>query len=49
MDKWLNEERSVDFVIDHIDEANFDPEFYEDPTKAIKKAFYKKHSNKAAV
>ena len=49
MDKWLNEERSVDYVIDNIDEANFDPEFYEDPTKAIKKAFQKKHSNKAAV
>ncbi len=25
---WLNEKRDVDYVIDHLSEANFDPEFY---------------------
>ncbi|WP_191858785.1 NAD(P)/FAD-dependent oxidoreductase [Hanstruepera ponticola] len=27
-DKWLTEKRSVDFVLSHLKEANFDPEFY---------------------
>ena len=27
-DRWLNEERSVDYVIEHLIDANFDPEFY---------------------
>ena len=27
-DKWLTEKRDVDFVIKHLVEANFDPEFY---------------------
>ena len=25
---WLNEKRDVDYVINHLSEANFDPEFY---------------------
>ena len=28
-DRWLTEEKSMDYVIDHLKEANFDPEFYE--------------------
>ena len=27
-DRWLNEERSADYVMAHLKEANFDPEFY---------------------
>lgn len=27
-DRWLTEERTVDYVIDNLSEANFDPEFY---------------------
>ena len=27
-DRWLNENRDVDYVIYHLSEANFDPEFY---------------------
>ena len=27
-DTWLNEERTADYVIEHLAEANFDPEFY---------------------
>ncbi len=27
-DKWLTEKRDVDYVIKHLPEANFDPEFY---------------------
>lgn len=28
MDRWLTEKRSVDFVLENLKEANFDPEFY---------------------
>ena len=27
-DAWLTEERSVEFVLEHLKDANFDPEFY---------------------
>jgi len=25
---WIREEKDIDYVIDHLDQANFDPEFY---------------------
>jgi hypothetical protein len=28
MDRWLTEQRDVDYVIQNLKEANFDPEFY---------------------
>ena len=27
-DTWLTEKRDVDYVMEHLSEANFDPEFY---------------------
>ena len=27
-DTWLTENRDADYVINHLSEANFDPEFY---------------------
>ncbi|MFS4468590.1 NAD(P)/FAD-dependent oxidoreductase [Maribacter sp. 2210JD10-5] len=27
-DRWLTEERTVDYVMEHLKDANFDPEFY---------------------
>lgn len=27
-DRWLTEERSADYVLEHLKDANFDPEFY---------------------
>ena len=48
MDQWLNEERSVDYVIDHFSSANFDPEFYIDHTKNIQQSF-QQQKNKVAV
>jgi NADH oxidase (H2O2-forming) len=38
-DKWLTEERSIDYVIDHLKQANFDPEFYKRHEKEILKSF----------
>ena len=27
-DRWLNENRTIDYVLEHLKDANFDPEFY---------------------
>ncbi len=40
-DKWLREKRSVDFVMEHLAEANFDPEFFERHEGEIVKGFKK--------
>ncbi len=37
---WLNEKKSIDFVIENLREANFDPEFYSGSEPFIKKAFF---------
>ncbi|NNK31084.1 MAG: NAD(P)/FAD-dependent oxidoreductase, partial [Flavobacteriaceae bacterium] len=34
-DNWLNEERSIDHVMEFLADANFDPEFYQDYEKQI--------------
>ncbi len=38
-DKWLREKRNVDFVMGHMAEANFDPEFFERHEKEILSGF----------
>ena len=38
-DRWLTEERSIDYVVDHLSQANFDPEFYKHHEKEILKSF----------
>ncbi len=44
-DRWLTEERSVDFVLEHLKDANFDPEFYSQYEKEIV-AKYNSENNK---
>ncbi|NNK88236.1 MAG: NAD(P)/FAD-dependent oxidoreductase, partial [Flavobacteriaceae bacterium] len=39
--RWLNEERKVEYVIKNLSEANFDPEFYSQYETEIKQAFSK--------
>ena len=39
--RWLNEERDVDFVISNLKQANFDPEFYSHYEKDIQSEFKK--------
>ncbi len=34
-DRWLTEERDVDYVMEHLADANFDPEFYKNYESAI--------------
>lgn len=38
-DKWLTENRDVNYVINHLSEANFDPEFFKRYEEDIAKAF----------
>lgn len=40
-DRWLTEKRKIQEVIDHLEEANFDPEFHHRYEPLIKKAFKK--------
>ena len=35
IDRWLTEKRSADYVMEHLKEANFDPEFYKSFEKEI--------------
>lgn len=41
-DSWLTEKRSVNYVIEHLKEANFDPEFYKRFEEEIRKDFEKR-------
>jgi len=38
-DRWLTEKRDIDFIINHLPEANFDPEFYKHYEKDILHAY----------
>jgi len=40
-DQWLTEKKSVDYVIEHLDKANFDPEFFSKFEKDIQNSFSK--------
>ena len=39
-DRWLREKQTVDFVLDHLEAANFDPEFSEKHEAGIRGLFY---------
>jgi NADPH-dependent 2,4-dienoyl-CoA reductase/sulfur reductase-like enzyme len=38
-DKWLTEKRDLDYVINHLEQANFDPEFYKRFENEIKEKY----------
>jgi NAD(P)H-nitrite reductase large subunit len=42
LDAWLREKREVDFVMDHLSEANFDPEFSERHEHEIRDRFLRR-------
>jgi hypothetical protein len=44
-DQWLREKKTVDFVLDQLPEANFDPEFTERHDKQIRDLFLKSIRN----
>ena len=39
LDKWLTQGKSIEYVLTHLKEANFDPEFYDRYEEEIFKAF----------
>ena len=48
-DKWLREKKSIDFVMDHLAEANFDPEFFARHEFEISEKFKIRVGSKQAV
>jgi len=42
-DRWLTEKRDVNYVMQHLAEANFDPEFYKKYEAIIRSAFTNSH------
>jgi len=37
-ERWLVEERTVDYVLAHLEEANFDPEFFRRHEPTVRRA-----------
>ena len=44
-DRWLTEEKNIDYVVAHLKDANFDPEFYK-PYERLIMADYNQTRNK---
>lgn len=44
-DRWLREKRSIQFVLAHLAEANFDPEFFDRHEAEIRDKFFKTFPN----
>lgn len=38
-DRWLTEKRDIDYVVEHLEDANFDPEFYKRFENEIKETY----------
>lgn len=43
-DQWLRERKSITYVMKHLEEVNFDPEFFSRHEKEIVEAFHAAHS-----
>jgi len=41
-DKWITEKRNIEYVLTHLSEANFDPEFYKKNEQALLDVYEKK-------
>lgn len=48
-DKWLNQGETVDYVLAHLSDANFDPEFYKKHELSIVNQFNKEQSTNISV
>jgi NAD(P)H-nitrite reductase large subunit len=42
-DRWLREKRDIQFIIENLEHANFDPEFFKHHEIEISNEFYKQH------
>ena len=45
-DRWLHEKRSLQYVIEHLAEANFDPEFFKTYEHKVAEAYAQQVPNK---
>lgn len=48
-DRWLNDEKTVEYVVEHLKDANFDPEFYKQHEGAIVAKFNKEQNTDIQV
>ena len=48
-DRWLTEERTIEYVLEHLKDANFDPEFYKHYEVAIVNQFNMENSTLITV
>ena len=48
-DRWLRDKRSIGFVVDHLAEANFDPEFSRRHEEEIQSIFRKQINDKSVL
>lgn len=48
-DKWLTEQRSIEYVLEHLADANFDPEFYKLHEKEIVAQFNQENGTSLTV
>jgi len=47
-DRWLREGRTIDYVMEHLAEANFDPEFFQRFENSIRESFNRNHAPQPA-
>ncbi|MFZ5971101.1 MAG: NAD(P)/FAD-dependent oxidoreductase [Bacteroidota bacterium] len=47
-DRWLREGRTIDYVMEHLAEANFDPEFFQRFENSIRESFNRNHTPQPA-
>lgn len=47
-DRWLREGRTIDYVMAHLAEANFDPEFFQRFENSIRESFNQNHAPQPA-
>lgn len=48
-DRWLREKKDIQFVIQHLSQANFDPEFYQRHEAEIISEFFNRHPSLKAA
>lgn len=49
LDRWLSEERDVEYVLEHMRDANFDPEFYREFEEQLVDAFNQQNGTSLKV
>ena len=47
LDRWLQEQRTISYVVEHLVEANFDPEFFADHHMEVVQLFNEQHPSLA--